>query len=910
MSQVRKASGIVVPSSKINQKDISQALRQTPVSISPALSRSARLVFATATAASALTAMFMNSHSAVAANTQYNVKNGSLDLTATATYTTGGTLGTGAGGAAATLPPSVTSDVTFNSGVAYTTPTAFTLGTSQTFGSLNDLSTTAITISNTGGTAASTLTLGGSSDPGSSEPGAAAGDLLFVGTGANLTLTGGTGNAALGLALGQSGNFDVVGTAAVSSIISGTGFGITKTGAGALTLSGANTFSGGVAVSAGSVNIGSLATNLGSGTVTLGATSGTASAILNNSLGGNFTYTNPINVQAGSSGTLEIEGFSGAPTIAGLVTLANNLTLLNTNSAGNNSLNVTGGIAGTGNVTFQATSAGGSVISGTALTFTGILSNISTGGAGFGITANLSGAESLLQNSASSTTTVSGTNTNTGSDTSALGVLEFTKEVSLFNQTTSGTLTANASNLIVQAGGTAAFEVGNTGGFTAADIAALNALGTSTGGFENGSRLGIDTTGATLTYGTAITNNNGGANSIGLTKLGTNSLILTAAETYTGATIITAGTLQLGTGATGLDGSISNSPSVADGGTLAFNLFGPQTYSGSIGGGGTVTKAGAGTLTLSGLNTFTGATSVTAGTLDLANSLALQNSTVGFTAGTGVITFDSTVASNSFVFGGISGNNNYALQNTASNAINLQIGNSTSSGGSYNSATSGVFSGPGSLTEFGFSNTLTLTGANTYTGSTTINGGTINLGGGIATGSISSSSALILGGSDGGGTLAYTRTGGVVQTFNGTTINQGENFITTSTGTQTLNLGAITSHAGGTVDINPNTTSTVTTTSGNVNGILGGYATFGGKTTWAVAPATSGGAITGLATASYTPSATAGTTPANYTGANVDDDGFRDVDRRNQPEQCPLQFKHALHPDVGRYKCYFLGWHS
>ena len=93
------------------------------------------------------------------------------------------------------------------------------------------------------------------------------------------------------------------------------------------------------------------------------------------------------------------------------MTLANNLTLLNTNTAGVNSINVTGGIAGTGNVTFQATSAGGSVISGTALTFTGILSNISTGGAGFGITANMTGAESLLQNSATSGTTVSGTNT-------------------------------------------------------------------------------------------------------------------------------------------------------------------------------------------------------------------------------------------------------------------------------------------------------------------------------------------------------------------------------------------------------------------------------------------------------------------------------------------------------------------
>ena len=148
-------------------------------------------------------AMVSLSRYASAANTEYDVnKNSGSNLDLTTTYTVGGTAGTGAGGTTAPANlPSVTSDVTFDSGT-YTT-TAFTVPTSITFGSLNDLSTTALTISNTGGSAASVLTLGGSGDLGDGVPGSNAADLLFVGTGGSLTLTGGSGVTALGLALGS-----------------------------------------------------------------------------------------------------------------------------------------------------------------------------------------------------------------------------------------------------------------------------------------------------------------------------------------------------------------------------------------------------------------------------------------------------------------------------------------------------------------------------------------------------------------------------------------------------------------------------------------------------------------------------------------------------------------------------------
>lgn len=470
--------------------------------------------------------------------------------------------------------------------------------------------------------------------------------------------------------------------------------------------------------------------------------------------------------------------------------------------------------------------------------------------------------------------TLTGTNTNTSALTTVkAGTMEFTKEVSLYDNISADW---TAGNIVVQPGATLAFEVDNntTPYFTNSDINTLSGLGTASGGFENGSFLGIDTTAATTTYGNVVANTNSGSNVIGLSKLGTNSLILTAAETYTGATTIAAGILQLGNQTT--NGSLA-SGSILDSATLTIEPAASSTIttSANIGGSGALTINGisTGTAVLSGTGTFTGATTVTAGKLDLQNSLALQNSAVSFTS-PGSITFDSLVTSNAFTFGsvGTTANNSYLLQNNAGTPapITLTIGNPINNA---NSTTSGVFSGAGSLTLAGFSNTITLTGANLYTGTTTVTGSTLNLGNGGATGSISSSSALVLGGFANGGILNYTRVSGTTaetQSFASTTFAAGESSVTTSTAYQTLNLGAITSTGGATADINPNTTSSITTTSGNVNGILGGFATYGGKTTWAVAPATSGGAITGLATGSYTETGTALNVPANYTAQNID----------------------------------------
>ena len=124
-----------------------------------------------------------------------------------------------------------------------------------------------------------------------------------------------------------------------------------------------------------------------------------------------------------------------------------------------------------------------------------------------------------------------------------------------------------------------------------------------------GGGLDIADAGNTFTVSQALT----GAG--GVTKLGEGTLVLTGANTYSGGTTVSGGTLQ--------GDSSSLQGNITDNAALVFDQAGDGTFSGIVSGTGSVTKQGAGMLTLSGANSYAGGTTINAGTL-AGNATSLQ----------------------------------------------------------------------------------------------------------------------------------------------------------------------------------------------------------------------------------------------------------------------------------------------
>ena len=116
----------------------------------------------------------------------------------------------------------------------------------------------------------------------------------------------------------------------------------------------------------------------------------------------------------------------------------------------------------------------------------------------------------------------------------------------------------------------------------------------------------------------------------GITKSGSGLMELTAANTYSAATLISGGTLRLGDGVS-TNGSVAGP--ITDNATLVFANPNAQTYSGLISGGGSVAKIGAGTLTLSGSETYSGTTAVNAGNLAYSSSSAVSSNSITINPG-------------------------------------------------------------------------------------------------------------------------------------------------------------------------------------------------------------------------------------------------------------------------------------
>ncbi|EDX6483527.1 autotransporter outer membrane beta-barrel domain-containing protein [Salmonella enterica subsp. enterica serovar Landwasser] len=494
------------------------------------------------------------------------------------------------------------------------------------------------------------------------------------------------------LELNTGGTFD--------NAISGSGQ-VVKSGDDVLTLSGANSYSGGTLISDGTL-VASNVEALGTGDVTDNAT-------LEMNTGGDF-----IN-NIGGTGRVEKSGddaltLSGSNTYTGGTTI-NDGTLIATSVDA----------LGSGDVTNNA------------------VLELNTGGDFI----NNIGGTGRVEKSGDETLTLSGSNTYTGGTLISGGTLVATNVEALGT----GDVTDNAV-LELNTGGDFINNIGGTGRVEKSgdDTLTLSGSNSYTGGTlisggtlvaSNVEALGTGdvTDNAVLELNTGGTFDNVISGSGQVVKSGDETLTLSGANSYTGGTTISGGTLiasnveALGTG------------DVTNNATLALNTGG--TFDNAISGSGQVVKSGDETLTLSGSNTYTGGTTINDGTLIATSVDALGSGDVTDNAVLELNTggdFDNAISgSGQVVKSGdetltLSGANYYTGGTTisggtlvASNVEALGSGDVTddavlelNTGGDFDNA----ISGSGQVVKSG-DKTLTLSGSNTYTGGTTINGGTL-----------------------------------------------------------------------------------------------------------------------------------------------------------------------------------------
>ena len=400
-----------------------------------------------------------------------------------------------------------------------------------------------------------------------------------------------------------------------------------------------------------------------------------------------------------------------------------------------------------------------------------------------------------------------------GTTTVSAGTLEFVNEVSLYDDTTSKW---TASNIIVASGGTLAFEVGGSGQFTASDLGTILSMASSgTAGFETGSAIGIDTTGGSFIYNSAIANGYSGG-TLGLTVLGPNTLTLGGTNTYTGATTVSAGTLVVSSAGCPL--ASGSSLSIASGATATFQNA-TQSLAG-LSGNGTLNLSGSvGTaLTIGGSGTFNGPITGSTSSLTISSGAAptFTNPTTTYGGGT---TINGTLT----ISTGLSGNYG-ATSQAGSGAVSL------GSGGVLDLA------GPTSVATVGLPLTMALAGLNSTSGNGTVNltnlanlqiglSGMSTSYGGAFTGAATNETITITG----GGT--FTLTGSSASTFTTPiTVSSGTLRVTNTSGSAT---------GGAPVIVGDLSTGNPATLSGT--GIIGSAVTINGP----LAGGGSGGTIAG-----------------------------------------------------------------
>ena len=576
------------------------------------------------------------------------------------------------------------------------------------------------------------------------------------------------------------------GSAAASfgGAISGSG-GLVKNGGGFQRLSGCSSSYGGTTV----INQGTLAVDCltdGGADSSIGSSSSAAGNLVlsggtlqyvgaGGSTNRQFTLGASTTSKLDASGTGAIAFTHAGPLTFASANTAQTLTLGGTSTA-NNILAAQITNNGTGVTRLTKTDAGTWILTNPGSTYTGI-TTISGGVLGVDKLADGGVASSIGASSAAAANLVIGNGS----------TLRYTGA----GDTTNRLFTLSQGVTFIESSGTGAIVFTDTGPVTLANINQARTIalgGTNTGNNTLAGSIGNAGTGVTT-----------------LAKNDSGTWVLTGNHSYTGSTNINGGILSIGGG--GTTGSIA-SMVVNNFGTLAFNRSDAMTYGGTIVGTGGVFQDGAGTTILTGTNSYTGGTTINAGTLQLGNG-GTTGSIVGNVANDGLLVFNRSDLVNfaSLVSGSgavqqigsgttvLSGINSYAggtsilggtLQVSADANLGAAAGGLTFSNGTLRTtasfasarnasltgagtiltdtgtlfALSGVVSGAGSLTKTG-AGILTLGGNNSYSGATNVNAGTLRINGdqSAATGLVTVASGATLGGN---GTI-----GGSVNVLNG-----------------------------------------------------------------------------------------------------------------------------------------------
>ncbi|MCD1126290.1 autotransporter-associated beta strand repeat-containing protein [Jinshanibacter sp. LJY008] len=415
-----------------------------------------------------------------------------------------------------------------------------------------------------------------------------------------------------------------------SGVIDGTGS-LTKSGSGTLILSGANTYLGGTTISSGTL-VATQGNALGTGTVDNGAT-------LELNLVTNSTLSNVLS----GSGSLTKTG-------AGVATLTGTGSTQGAVNVNQGTLNFAQSGVFNGSSLTTADAAITSVAADSSLNLSGALTqnanatlNVAVGSVQPVIVADTATLDGALN--------ITGFTTTAPTSASALANTEFT----VIHTTGTGGITGDFSS--VSLGGAAssvdyltlAGRVVNNAdynvGFGLTWLAGT-ALGNGTFTLASaGDLFNVDVVLADQTG--PFTSNWDGKS---LTKAGLGTLQLSSVNTYTGSTLINGGTLQAGIANAF---ATSSDVTVAGGATLDLNNFAQQannlsgtghiklgsaaltasnstntTFSGDIGGTGSLIKTGIGILTLDGLSSYSGGSTVSAGTLKAMSGGVLGSGTV------------------------------------------------------------------------------------------------------------------------------------------------------------------------------------------------------------------------------------------------------------------------------------------